>query len=137
VLTLKKFTKTGKKIEDRVKYPLELNFCNNCFNCQLSYTVNPKKLFQEYNNNVKVNKNFQKISIFVGSTGAIGEALEYGCTVIHIVENSILQTYNNELYPSIKIKVISKNIFQYSLVHYGSLIKFGKKIITFKKYLNA
>lgn len=30
------------------KYPLELNFCNNCFNCQLSYTVNPKKLFKQY-----------------------------------------------------------------------------------------
>ena len=96
-----------------------------------------KKLFQEYNNNVKINKNFQKVSIFVGSTGAIGEALEYGCTVIHIVENSILQTYNNKLYPSIKIKVISKNIFQYSLVRHGSLIKFGKKLITFNKYLNA
>jgi hypothetical protein len=96
-----------------------------------------KKLFQEYKNNVKINNNFQKISIFLGSTGAIGEALEYGCTVMHIVENSILQTYNNKLYPSIKIKVISKNIFQYSLEQHGSLIKFGKKFTTFKKYLNA
>jgi hypothetical protein len=56
---------------------------------------------------------------------------------MHIVENSILQTYNNKFYPSIKIKVISKNIFQYSLEQHGSLIKFGKKFTTFKKYLNA
>lgn len=96
-----------------------------------------KKLFQKYKNNIEINKKFQKISIFVGSTGAIGEALECGCTVIHIVENSILQTYNNELYPSIKIKIISKKIFQYSLNQHGNLIKFGKKNITFKKYLNA
>jgi SAM-dependent methyltransferase len=30
------------------KYPLELNYCKICFNCQLSYTVNPKKLFKNY-----------------------------------------------------------------------------------------
>ena len=30
------------------KYPLELNYCNKCSNSQLSYVVNPKKLFQNY-----------------------------------------------------------------------------------------
>jgi hypothetical protein len=94
-----------------------------------------KKLLQEYKNDI--NKNFKKISIFIGATGAIGEALEYGCTVIHIVENGILQTYDNKLYPSIKTKIISKYIFEYSLIKKGKLIKFGKKLITFKKYLKA
>jgi hypothetical protein len=98
---------------------------------------NISKLFKEYKNNNNINNSSKKISIFIGSTGAIGEALECGCSVIHIVENSILQTYNNKLYPSIKIKVLSKNIFQYSLLQQGKLIKFGKKLITFKKYLNA
>ncbi len=27
---------------DTEKYPLELNYCNECSNCQLSYVVNPK-----------------------------------------------------------------------------------------------
>jgi hypothetical protein len=94
-----------------------------------------RKLLQEYKNDININKDFKKISIFVGSTGAIGEALEYGCTVVHIVENNILQTYDNKLYPSIKIKIITKNIFEYSLIKKGKLIKFGKKFITFKKYL--
>jgi hypothetical protein len=98
---------------------------------------NINKLFKEYNKNNNINSSIKKISIFIGSTGAIGEALECGCSVIHIVENSILQTYNNKLYPSIKIKVISKNVFQYSLLRQGKLIKFGKKFITFKKYLNT
>ena len=29
-------------------YPLEMNLCNDCFNCQLSITVNPKKMFSNY-----------------------------------------------------------------------------------------
>tara|TARA_Y100000389_G_scaffold14518_1_gene12858 strand:- start:469 stop:3009 length:2541 start_codon:yes stop_codon:yes gene_type:complete len=30
------------------KYPLELNFCSNCYNLQLSVSVNPKKMFSNY-----------------------------------------------------------------------------------------
>ena len=30
------------------KYPLEVNLCNKCFNCQLSYVVDPKKMFKNY-----------------------------------------------------------------------------------------
>jgi 2-polyprenyl-3-methyl-5-hydroxy-6-metoxy-1,4-benzoquinol methylase len=29
-------------------YPLEVNWCSHCFNCQLSYTVEPEKLFSHY-----------------------------------------------------------------------------------------
>jgi nucleoside-diphosphate-sugar epimerase/SAM-dependent methyltransferase len=37
-----------KKNESFDKYPLELNYCTKCFNCQLSYVVNPNKLFKNY-----------------------------------------------------------------------------------------
>jgi len=30
------------------KYPLEINFCLNCYNVQLSISVNPKKMFSNY-----------------------------------------------------------------------------------------
>lgn len=30
------------------KYPLEINYCKNCSNCQLSVAVDPKKLFTNY-----------------------------------------------------------------------------------------
>jgi 2-polyprenyl-3-methyl-5-hydroxy-6-metoxy-1,4-benzoquinol methylase/quercetin dioxygenase-like cupin family protein len=37
------------KINSNVeKFPLELNYCDQCTNCQLSYVVNPKKLFSNY-----------------------------------------------------------------------------------------
>ena len=29
-------------------YPLEVNFCEKCYNCQLSVSVDPKKMFSKY-----------------------------------------------------------------------------------------
>jgi|TARA_B110000438_G_scaffold303757_1_gene367044 nucleoside-diphosphate-sugar epimerase len=37
-----------KKNDDIDKYPLELNFCVDCSNSQLSYVVRPEKLFSKY-----------------------------------------------------------------------------------------
>ncbi len=38
-----------KKKDDKCElYPLEVNFCENCYNCQLSVAVNPKKMFSNY-----------------------------------------------------------------------------------------
>ena len=37
-----------KKNETVDLYPLEMNFCEKCFNCQLSVSVDPKKMFSNY-----------------------------------------------------------------------------------------
>ncbi len=37
-----------KKDEKCDLYPLEVNYCNNCHNCQLSVAVDPKKMFSNY-----------------------------------------------------------------------------------------
>jgi nucleoside-diphosphate-sugar epimerase/quercetin dioxygenase-like cupin family protein len=34
--------------EEEDMYPLELNYCPSCFNCQLSFVVPPTKMFDEY-----------------------------------------------------------------------------------------
>ena len=36
----------NKKDEKCELYPLEVNYCKECHNCQLSVAVNPKKCFQ-------------------------------------------------------------------------------------------
>jgi nucleoside-diphosphate-sugar epimerase len=36
------------KKENYETYPLELNYCSECYNCQLSYVVNPNKMFDNY-----------------------------------------------------------------------------------------
>ena len=38
----------NKKHEECDLYPLELNYCSNCHNCQLSVSVDPKKMFSNY-----------------------------------------------------------------------------------------
>jgi nucleoside-diphosphate-sugar epimerase len=37
-----------KKDENCELYPLEVNFCEKCYNCQLSVAVDPKKMFSNY-----------------------------------------------------------------------------------------
>ena len=38
----------NKKDEKCELYPLEVNYCDKCHNCQLSVSVNPKKMFSNY-----------------------------------------------------------------------------------------
>ena len=38
----------NKKEEKCELYPLEVNYCEKCHNCQLSISVNPKKMFSNY-----------------------------------------------------------------------------------------
>jgi nucleoside-diphosphate-sugar epimerase len=38
----------NKKDEKCELYPLEMNYCENCHNCQLSVSVDPKKMFSKY-----------------------------------------------------------------------------------------
>jgi nucleoside-diphosphate-sugar epimerase/SAM-dependent methyltransferase len=38
----------NKKKERFTRHPLELNLCKDCYNCQLSYVAEPKKLFSNY-----------------------------------------------------------------------------------------
>ena len=85
------------------------------------------KLKQKYSNTFKNNSNFKNYSIFLGTSGAIIEALERGCKVIQITEIPILDFYSKYFWSSIKSKKINENIFTYSLIKKGNLIKLGKK----------
>jgi hypothetical protein len=76
-----------------------------------------------------------KISIIIGATGAVIEALETEHEVIHIVGNSILHTYCGKLYPNISCTFISQNIYKYKINKKNLLINFGKKNLTFQTYL--
>ena len=60
-------------------------------------------------------KNTKNLSIFIGSTGAIIEALERGTKVLQICEFPLLDVYSNELWKNIVVNRIAKNIFTYKL----------------------
>jgi len=48
-----------KKNEKTNLYPLELNYCEKCHNCQLSVAVNPKKMFTNYLYTSSTSKTFR------------------------------------------------------------------------------
>tara|TARA_B100001057_G_C22853371_1_gene951845 strand:+ start:165 stop:2705 length:2541 start_codon:yes stop_codon:yes gene_type:complete len=50
----------SKKINENVKkYPLEVNFCNDCYNAQLSIAIDSKKMFANYNYLSSTSKSFR------------------------------------------------------------------------------
>jgi len=48
-----------KKKQEIDTYPLEMNYCPNCHNCQLSVAVDPKKMFSNYLYTSSTSKTFR------------------------------------------------------------------------------
>jgi hypothetical protein len=88
------------------------------------------------NNNKFLTKKSTKISIFIGATGGIIEALETGHEVIHIVVDPVFELYSKSMYSNINCETIYENIYKYKIKKKNSLINFGTKNLTFKKYLS-
>ena len=75
-----------------------------------------------------------KYSIFIGSSGAIIEALERKTQVYQICEDPLFDKYSKDIWNNLIVKQISKNVFSYNLKKSGKLIKFGNKKTNLKKY---
>lgn len=78
----------------------------------------------------------KSISIFFGGTSAILEALESGLAVMHICADSVLESYTEAIWPSIKVNQLTENIFEYNLRSYGKCINFSTENNIFDKYCN-
>ena len=60
----------------------------------------------------KFSKTYSKSSIFIGSSGAIIEALERGNHVFQICENPIFESYSDKLWKGLKKANNNKKYFQ-------------------------
>ena len=50
-----------KKVNEKCElYPLEVNYCDKCHNCQLSVSVDPKKMFSNYLYTSSTSKSFRE-----------------------------------------------------------------------------
>jgi len=166
ILPSSRFLKDSKDMSGYIFLPISLNSVNKTFYCLEKFlNSNRKNIFDNFivknhpfskqskkhlrmigkinnllselkNSDLKKN-NKKKISIFIGATSSIIEALERDIEVIHICENPIFESYSNELWPSIKVTKIDANIFKYQLLKKGNLIKLGNNNEIFKThYLN-
>jgi hypothetical protein len=98
--------------------------------------INQIRPILKINNNKFLTKNNIKISIFIGATGGIIEALETGHEVIHLVVDPVFEIYSKLMYSNINCETICENIYKYKIKKKNSLINFGTKNLTFKKYLS-
>ena len=95
------------------------------------------KLLLKYKNSLLTEDNTNRLSVFIGSTSSPIEALERNLEVIHICDDPVFQSYSSELWPSIKVKKIDINTYEYHLLKKGSLIQLGDSSKVFKEdYLN-
>ena len=90
------------------------------------------EIFLEKNKNRFSNNELnQNISIFIGSTASVIEALERGINAIHICENTIFDLYHTQLWESILVNEVTTNVFSYKLKEFGKCITIGKNNISF------
>ena len=82
------------------------------------------------------NRNKENFLIFIGSSGAIIEALERGNKVIQICDRPILDAYSDKIWSSIKRTKLANNIFIYDLKKKGDLIKLGSNLKNLSKIFN-
>ena len=93
-----------------------------------------KDLLLKHSNIFSKEDKTNKISIFIGASSSVIEALERGVEVIHICDDPVLQSYSNDLWPSIKVLKVNDNTFKYELLKKGDLIKFGDGDKVFERF---
>ncbi len=68
-------------------YPLEVNYCENCHNCQLSVSVDPKKMFSNYLYTSSTSETFRKHFVNAAKKYAKELKLKKGSLIIDIGSN--------------------------------------------------
>lgn len=91
-------------------------------------------LIKDQQNLKKNGKKLKNYSIFIGTSGAIIEALVRGVRVIHISEAPIIDSYFNFLWKNVVIKKIANNIFTYKIKKKSDMIMLGNKLNNLNMY---
>ena len=86
------------------------------------------------NSNNKFEKNAKNsLSIHIGNTSTVIEALESNVSVIHLVCDPIFDLFSSKFWPTIKVSEISTNVYKYSIKKLGKCLIFNKKSNSFNK----
>jgi hypothetical protein len=94
-----------------------------------------KNLKIKYSNRFCTNSN-KKLSIFIGATAAIIEALELEIEAIHIVSDPLFESHSNLIWKNIDVKMLSENCFSYKSSKIGDYISFGNTSDKLSNLLN-
>ena len=79
-------------------------------------------------------KKMRNMSIFIGPTGSVIEALARNINVYHICETPELESYHKQIWKYVESFEIDNNLFKYKLIGRNKMINFGKRLDLYKKY---
>jgi hypothetical protein len=65
------------------------------------------------------------VSIFIGATAAILEALERGVAALHICSRPLTESHSAQLWEELKVERLGEHLFRYELRTPGAYIEFG------------
>ena len=91
-----------------------------------------KKIIRSYDHKFSENSG-SSLSIHIGNTSTVIEALETNVPVIHIVCDPIFDFFSSQFWPSLKVHNFSNNIFKYSIKKMGKCLIFKNKASNFNK----
>ena len=83
------------------------------------------KLLIKYQDRFNNNNLNRKLSLFLGATAAIIEALELDVEVIHIVTNPVFESHSDLIWDNMEVVRLSKYCFSYKNKKQGEYISFG------------
>jgi hypothetical protein len=129
-------TSSFKSLLKKEKFDLSDIEIRNHPSCYKS--IKHMKLINSLKNIIKhfkpAEKKLKNLSIFIGPTGSVIEALVRNVNVYHICEIPELESYQKKIWKYIETNEINNNVFMYNLLSRNKLIKFGKHINLYKKY---
>jgi hypothetical protein len=67
----------------------------------------------------------RQLSVFIGATSAVIEAMEKGIEVVHISASPIFETFQPEVWTYIEVDQLGSNTFVYKLKQKGAYIELG------------
>jgi hypothetical protein len=92
-------------------------------------------VMQEHSDRFVIDSDVQPVSVFIGATAAILEALERGVAVLHICSQPLTEAHTSAVWPDMKVQRLGEYLFRYQLPDRGVYIDFGAEVDMFKKYV--
>ncbi|MHB8475460.1 MAG: hypothetical protein ACYDBZ_04130 [Steroidobacteraceae bacterium] len=79
----------------------------------------------------------RRLSVFVGATAAILEALERGVEIVHICSRPLMEAHSTAVWRELSVERLGKHVFRYRLSLPGTYIDFGDENDSIDKYLDS
>ncbi len=76
----------------------------------------------------------RRLSVFVGATAAVIEALERGVDVVHICGDPLLEAYHPDLWDALEMEPLGERCFRYRLREPGAYIVLGENQDTLERH---